>query len=392
MTNPHERSRFGRRGDRGVTVVFFAIALTAMLAVAGLVLGGSIGYTAVRNAQTAADAAALAGTGALQKHKQNWVDTPADEVAAEVLDVVEENGATLAPGGCDLVGADYALTGAEAAVIAACDQLEFLSEQDFEAVAGVRVSVSDTRDVPFAAFVDRDTITGGATAAATIQPVVRGRAPFMVCTSPDAVGHPAQALLPVTDPATGDVTDHEINQAAVGKHFVLWGNQIKEHGSGRDCGNPASDWRGLVQFDSSFALPSPSVSTAAEPWWGTESGNKNGNLPQTLAGSRACKLDGESVDSLELGCRIAIPLCPTGNGSTSDFRLYCVKLGAFKISYIGETFSEDNTPIEEAGNPCGVVTSNIICGEFLGGATAVGGRGVAETPDPHGVAVIKLVE
>lgn len=168
MTTPRRRPRTRRRGDRGVTVLFFAIALTGMLAVAGLVLGGSIGYTAVRNAQTAADAAALGGSGALQKHKQNWVDT---------------------------------------------------------------------RDVPFTAFV-----------------------------------------------------------------------------------------------------------------------------------------------------------CPMGNGHTSDFRLYCVELGAFRISYIGDTFSEFNTPIEEDGNPCGVVTDNIICGEFLGGATAVGGRCVAETPDPHGVAVVKLVE
>ena len=65
----HRRIRC-RRSDRGITVVFFALALTGILAVSALVLGGSVGYEAARNAQTAADAAALAGaTRPLQNHK-----------------------------------------------------------------------------------------------------------------------------------------------------------------------------------------------------------------------------------------------------------------------------------------------------------------------------------
>lgn len=385
-TDMHHRIQHnGTAGrDRGIAVVFFAISVTAILTIGALVLGGSIGYTAVRNAQTAADAAALAGTTTLRDHKQNWVETRASKILDEVESVVESNGATLAPGGCELVRATYALTRSDADVIDECDQLESLAPEDFDAAAGVRVTVDDTRSVPFAAFVDSDTITGRAVAVATIQPVVSGRSPFMVCADPEADGHPAPALLPDEDDPTG----FSVNEAAVGKYFVLWGNQIKY--GGRDCGNPASDWRGLVEFEATFDLPSPSPVDDTD-WWQTESGNKNGNLPRTMAGSKACKLDGEKIDQLEIGCRIAIPLCPAGNGDTSDFRLYCAKLGTFEISHKGSVFNDVVTGTEYA-TPCGIVTENIICGEFVGVGTATSGQGSAEQPDANSVVLIKLVE
>lgn len=373
-----------RSGERGVTVVFFAIGVTAMLTVAALVLGGSVGYTAARNAQTAADSAALTGAQLIQSHKQDWITTPASYVALEVESVVEDNGASLVS--CDLVAAEYAISGSEDDVIAACGALEFLEPDDFAEVAGVRVRVTDTRDVPFDAFVDQDTITGGATAAATIQAVTSGRAPFMVCGSPTATGHPAPVLVPdVNDP-----TGYRVNEAALDKVFVLWGNQIKY--GGRSCGNPSSDWRGLVKFGETFDVPSSSVSSD-EDWWQSESGNTGGNLPATLAGGSSCHLEGQKVDALkdQIGCLIAIPLCPQSNGATSDFRLYCVKIGAFEITHVGSTFVESsNSP--EYDTPCGVVSTNIICGRFAGAATATGGQGVAERPDPYSISVVKLVQ
>lgn len=374
-----------RHGDeRGVTLLFFAIGLTAMLAVGALVLGGSVGYVAVRNAQTAADLAALAGASSLRAHQTDWVSTPATAVFEEVASVVEDNGAVLEPGGCQLIRAQYATTRSTADVIADCESLEYLSAEEFAQVAGVRVVVSDTRTVPFSAFVDQDTITGGADAAATAQPLATSRSPLMVCASPQAVGHPAPAVLAHAEAATG----YRVNAAAIGKHYVLWGNQIKN--LGRDCGNPASDWRGLVRFDTVFAIPSPDpVSDAG--WWQTESGNKDGQLPASLAGNTSCTLDAQGVDDLARDCVIAVPLCPKSNASTNDFRLYCVKMGAFQITHVGST-SSDTTPAVEDGSPCGEVTTNIVCGRFLGGATAVGGQGVAQLPDPNGIVVIKLVE
>lgn len=388
---PARPHRTTRRGDRGITAVFFAISVTSLLAVGGLVLGGSTGYTAVRSAQTAADAAALAGTSTLRDHQQNWIDTPATAVLAEVQSVVEDNGAALAPGGCTLLRAGYALTKSEADTEGPCSELPNLTPERFRRVAGVRVAVTDTRDVPFSAFVDSDTITASATAAATAQPISRGRSPFMVCTSPNAVGHPATALLP----DASDPTGYSINPAAVGKLFVLWGNQIKN--LGRDCGNGSSSWRGLVQYHTDFALPSPTLLNDAD-WWGTEDGNKSGitgaGLPRTLA-SGSCSLgSGATIAYLVPGCRVPVPLCPTSNNrNDSQFKLYCVKIGVFEITKvsIGST-SESFANETDDPTPCTKEKNNIVCGRLIGGATASAGQGIAQNPDANGVVVVKLVQ
>lgn len=380
------RRPHARRRDRGITVIFFALALTGILAVAALVLGGSVGYEAARNGQTAADAAALAGTSALQNHKQDWIVTPADAVLEEVATAVEDNGATLED--CDLVDAEYAITGAESDVIAPCDRLPFLPDSAFQRTAGVRVTVSDTRDVPFAAFVSRDQITSRSTAAATIQPVARGKSPFMVCTDPAAVGHPAPALIPDATAPHG----YAVNSAAVGKLYVLWGNQMKN--LGRDCGNPDSAWRGLVELPADgYPLPSTEATTGRPDanWWAGDEGNKVGLLTNGVAGANACTFAANSdPDDIELGCFIAVPLCPRGNADASDFRLFCVRMGLFQITHIGEATIDTVDPPEET--PCGSVKNNIICGRFIGATAAARGRGVAEQPDRYAVAVIKLVQ
>lgn len=365
-----------------MTVVFFALSVSALLAVAALVLGGSVGYSAARNAQTAADSAALAGASLLQNHKQDWIETPASNVYAEIVDVVESNGATLAR--CDLIFAEYARSGADTDISAPCEDLADLEDGEFQAIAGVRVSVSESRDVPFSAFVDQDEISARAEAAATIQPVAAGRAPFMVCAL--AEGHPADALIEDETDRTG----YDINDAAVGKVFVLWGNYIKDQG--RDCGNNSSDWRGLVDFDQTFSLMD---------WWGIEHGNKNGvglTFNPMVAGNEACTLQKESVIELkhQIGCQIALPLCIEGRDGSEGFEVKCLKMGVFEISHVGETVddSDELDPESEVDydTPCGEAKNNIVCGRFIGAATGAGGRGYAANPDRHEFAVVKLVE
>lgn len=413
MTNPLNRRRRAR-SDRGIAVVFFAISVTAMLAVGALVLGGSVGYSAVRNAQTAADSAALAGATALHEHKQNWGLTSASDLLMEVEEVVRSNGAELAPAGCELISGGYGLDNDEAYVIGPCEAIADLSPERFRSVAGIRVTVNDTRDVPFSAFVDRDDITGTATAAATIQPVVEvaeGWSVFMLCTSPKAKGHPAQALEPNPDDPTG----YSVREEAHGKVFVLWGNEIKDQASGRDCGKNASDWRGLIRYDLKFPLPSTFSAPplpADDNWWRIEEGNAAGTIefsPNVL-GPDACELSGDAIDDLELGCKLAVPLCPFSNQGdelpvehqsdtySADYRLFCPRMGVFEISHIGSTFDESidtdptATSIPSYETPCGKRQTNIICGRFKGSAVAKVGQGSADTPDKDDYVVVRLVE
>ncbi len=357
------------QGDRGATAVLFAIAVSAMLAVAALVLGGSGGYSAVREAQNAADASALAATSTLRAVQMG--DAPSSEVLATAVSVAEANGATSGAVVCDIVNARYALTHAEADVIGPCDG----SNETAVGAAGVRIGAVNTKDVPFAAFVDAETIRGHATAAATIQPVIAGTGPFMVCGAATATGHPAPALLPdLLDP-----TGFSVNPAAIGLSYVLHGGPMKN--GGRQCGAGSDSWRGFVSFDRRFPIPSPDPIDETD-WWEVKTGNANGHLTRVLTGDDACEGDVEQL----IGCRLALPLCPKSNGGTGEsLKLYCVKLGAFEITY-----NQHST----GAPPCngGTGGSGLVCGTFLGAANAISRQGSASTPDPYGVAVIKLVQ
>lgn len=363
--------------DRGITVVFFAIGVSALLTVGALVLGGGVGYSAARDAQTAADAAALAGTSLLQNHKQDWIETDASDVYAEIEDVAESNGSTLER--CDLIFASYALSGVDEHVSEPCDELAELDDDAFQAVAGVRVTVSQVRDVAFSSFVDQDQVSVRATAAATIQPVATGRAPFMVCAF--APGHPADAL--IQDPE--DVTRYDINPGALEKIFVLWGNHIKYQG--RDCGNGSSEWRGLMDYDQFFNM---------NGWWSVENGNSGGvdlTFEPMVAGDDACALEDEDLFKLaeQVPCQVALPLCVEGRQGPTGFEARCVKMGLFELTRVGSIDTTTEAVVDYA-SPCTEAPKNIICGKFIGASTASVGRGYAAPADRHEFSVIKLVE
>lgn len=363
------------RSDRGITVIFFGIALTAMLAAAGLVLGGSIGYTAVRNAQTAADAAALAGATALREHKANWVadegGVSAEQVLEEIESVASDNGAELVS--CELVKATYAVSRAQADVIDDCDRLEFLNQEQFKSVAGVRVEVSEERDVPFAAFVEKDSITANANAAATAQPVGEMRAPFLLCsTFEDSAG-----VQPLIYDETVTPKKYELDPEALGLEFVLWGNPVRD--DGRDCGMGASSWRGLA--DTTFT-------GSVGGWWRTDTGNTTGQLAARTNGVGTCDLTGNNLNNAPelLGCKVPVPLCLQGRGdSSAGFELRCVMIVVFEITHVKGSSTTSSTQCDPGG------AENVICGKLIGPAVASHGRGFVASPDDQ-VVVIKLVQ
>ena len=359
-------------GDRGIVLILFALSITSMLTVGALVLGSSLGYTAVRNAQNAVDAASLAAAASLKDVKQGTA-MPGDVLDA-ATSTAEANGATMGTFECEVVTAAYALTRSEAEVIGACTDTNVASAE----AAGIRVTAGDTRVVPFNAFVDQDTITGSARATATVQPVRTVNAPFMVCSSPGATGHPA---LPVI-PSSTDPTGYAVNPQALGKSFVVHGKEMTR--AGRDCGNGSDNWRGFVPPDQGVLIP-PASATNDVDWLRIDNGNADGTLDAHLSGAYSCSGD---VSSFQEGCRISLPLCPKGNAKTGDnFRLYCVKMGAFVITYSKPSGSTGPIPCHPA--PLG---NSTICATFVGAGTATEGIGSATTFDPNEVVVVKLVE
>jgi Flp pilus assembly protein TadG len=340
------REPSGIGGDRGATLVTFALSLVAICSVIALVLGGSIGYSAERNSQTASDAAALAATNRLWQVQTRAIS--ATQVLETARSVAVANGANSSDVTCRLVAANRTHI----------EDCESASVAQFRAASGVAVDTRDTRDVPFGEVSGNTEITGATLAIATIQPVTSGRSPFMMCAP--APGH---GPVKVLDSAGN------INESAVGTHYMLQGTEMKN--DGRDCGNPASNWRGWVDFDSTFPLPGE---------WAIENGNKNGHIPRQLLNDDACGGSGTDVNNF-VGCTIAVPLCTSGNGKPGNqFRVNCVTWGAFKISHNGS-----------GPSVCHSSSPQHICGEFVGGALAREGQGTEDKADPNEVVVIKLV-
>ncbi|MDZ7676001.1 MAG: hypothetical protein U5K30_13145 [Acidimicrobiales bacterium] len=354
-------------------MVLVAFGITAVAAVAALVLGSSSGYSAVRNSQNAADAAATAATATL--HEVYSEGENPSEVLSTAVAVAEDNGADAGSVTCEIVDPDYALTNAEADVIGPCDGT---NETHAEA-AGVRVSLEETRSVPFGGVVGEEQITADAVAAATMQPIREGAAPFMVCAN--ATGHPVPLLHSLDSPWA-------INEAAVGTSVVVWGNAMKN--DGRDCGNPSASWRGLVAFEGSWQVP-PAHSSASQDddWWQVKTGNSSGHLPRLLAGANACGGGGAPQDALDLiDCELILPLCTHGNGQGgSNFRMHCTRLGAFEITYNSKGGGSSGDAPCMSGGP-----NNLICATFLGAAVAAEGDAVVGTPLPDEVVAIRLVE
>lgn len=343
----------------------FVLCLTTIVSFGALSLGGSLAYSAERNAQTSADAAAVAATEVMRRA---WVgEASASAVAATATDVATQNGAETVV--CEVVRAGYALSRTAANVIGTCTTANVMSTS----AAGIRVTVGDRRDVPFGKTAGTEQLTARAQAAATAQPLRGGRSPFMVCTN--AWGHPAPVLLPDASLSV----PWRVNPSAIGAQYVLHGNAMKD--GGRQCGGTSSSWRGLVEFESEFGVPG---------WWGIKTGNTSGALPRLLAGDNACSLpaDGsEDVLSLTIGCRLMVPLCITSNFSSgSGLELYCVRMGTFEITWIGKVSPGDA--------PClpGENDNNLICGRFVGGAQAISGDTGSSTPTSRDIVVVKLVQ
>lgn len=361
------------RRDDGVVLLIFASFLSVMLVLGAFVLGGSLGYSAVRSAQNAADAAALAATNTLMEVKAG--DAAPAEVLSTAVAVASDNGAEPSSVTCEVVNGTYALSKSEADVLGSCTT----ANVDAVSAAGIRVRTSDSRDVPFGAFVDSDTIAGDAIATATAQPLREGRAPFMICSAPTATGHPRLPLV-------GDLSvnpPYAFDAGAIGTSYVVQGNEMVA--DGRDCGNGSTSWRGLVRTELTYEMPSTNP-TVDSTWWQIETGNKNGALPSLLTGAGSCAMPNGEIGDLAVGCRLLLPLCPKGNGATgTNFRLYCVRMALFEVSYIGK--------VSVGTAPCHPTQrNNIVCADLIGPGTAAVGRGGASAPGANDVVVVRLVQ
>jgi hypothetical protein len=337
------------RDDRGVALVIFALSLTAIVALAGLCVDGGRLYAARRQMQNAADASAMAAARALDRY-QTGQSTHVTAVWNAAQSEASADGAAIGPYlTCRLLDFNRKDVGV-------CPTVSSVSIP--KAAAAVRVSTEVTQGTFFMQAGGLTDFTASASAVAVIGKPMAGNAPFMVCANAPGVVPPI-----MTNPSGANPPMWAINTQAIGTTYDVYGNSIKK--LGRDCGDPSSAFRGLVDDNSGpFSIPG---------WWAALTGNKTGPTKAMINSGDVCQgsFDDTSSSAFNDGCKVILPLCTKGNNKPGNaFQAYCIDLGVFQI------VSNEN---------------HDVTAKFLGRATITTGA-IGGPADVNGARIIQLEE
>lgn len=286
-------------GERGAFTVLVAISLLCLLGLVGLIIDGGRAYAARRGAQNAADAAALAGAGALNgvlfdSSGQEAVvyDAVAASLSANHVNgtpecrLVDETRADLGPCPESNTGAGLPAT-----------------------VAGVSVRARDNQDGSFIKALGIEGFSATAGATAQIQALRAAASPFLICGQDAARGGFDPPLLLES---AGTWT---VNPAAINRSYAIHSAQVP------DCGAGSASFKGLA--DGSAVVPVPG-------WWADDTGVHAGPIRNVVAGGDGCTST-EGFDNWT-GCTLAVPMCVNGRGTGSGAEMYCIRFGLFRVS------------------------------------------------------------
>lgn len=337
------------RSERGATAVLIAFSMVGLLAFGGLVIDGGDAFAQRRQMQNSADSSATSGANALYLAKAG--EGPVSDIYTKAQEDAEANGAESFE--CDLVHFNSA--GDELPNPTPCQ--DATTTADIADVWKVRVRVNSDHQTQLVSVIGIDSFTARAQAAASLLAgtTTVGTAPFAICASPTVVGHPEPLLIETP-------TGYAINPDAVGHQYDLWGNDIKEKGSGRDCGDTSNSFRGLVQRGT-YDVPG---------WWGIDTGNEAQIKDSPLVGDDC--INTKFIKDIPLGCQFAVPLCiyvSSEHTSGTKVEIRCVTFGRFEVA---KNVDQGKKDLE--------VT-------FLGGGLLASGEG-SGIPVPGGPTVIKL--
>ncbi|MEY2397279.1 MAG: hypothetical protein QOJ00_453 [Actinomycetota bacterium] len=329
---------FHRRNERGAALVLVVLSIVATMSMTGLVVDGSNAYAQRRQMQNAADAAALAGTRALN----NLVVNGEAAVWTAVLASAQSNGATASLVQCSLT--DELLVVTQACPTTNNGQAATIKLQS----TAVQVTVGSVTNTSFMRVVGTNNFTARASAAAQIEGLRSGNSPFVLCatgnTDPRSLGD-GQAV-PIIMP------DNSMNPGAI---FANGGPIYElQDPTTIGCGQNNA-YKGLSE-NATTAYPTPGV-------WDLLNGDHGINVSKSVvAGTNAC------TNGVVDGCVIAIPLCHAATPPVA-FELYCERFGAFQI-------------VDTGG-------SSRLGGKLLGNVLATGGQGGGR-PEAGEMRVIKL--
>ncbi|MBX3314792.1 MAG: hypothetical protein KF906_10770 [Actinobacteria bacterium] len=330
-----------RRDERGVVVVLMAASIVAIVLLTAIVVDGSQAYPQRRRAQNAADAAAMAGARALDQ--KMWYGGTQD-VAEEVQDVAEKNGAESAT--CTYVGYGNYVDPAEddgrweLQDIGSCSSVHSLATLR-TTVAGVRVTTEDVRTSAFAGLAGWDEIRSSGRATATVQKIKAVGSPFVVCGNPSYSNSRGSQKTDIMDILQQDVDDvdgdgdrTELLYRPDGSvpidpvKAAYWDGSTPQRvydiqkSQNASCGLSDSSWKGL---NGSFL-------TELGGWVDAHTGNSFVDyVQQQVLGATACSP--EDVANGSLDCDLILPVADQG---ADPRRLHIVAFAVFHVTGDGK--------------------------------------------------------
>lgn len=328
-------------------MIFLAIVLTGLLAIAGLVIDGGRVFAERRQQQNAADAASMAATRELDRYQRALTEadgtpTDAEDVLAVAVKTVTANGGESGAVVCTLVdeeGAPIVATSASCPTSSGGD-----AEARLLAADGVQVRSSRTASTFFIRVVGAERFTARADATATVQALRSlpiGASPVMVCGTSAADLEAAVEAAGLGDFTAGDDDTYDIpilrnegtrwgvNPEAIADRNDLSTSpvyRIHDNQAVAKCGAGGNGFKGLVDPRGAYAIPG---------WWGTKTGTTAGPIRNVL-GSYRITIDGQNRGACAPGqldqCIVVLPICSHSNlenGTNAEF--HCVMFGAFYV-------------------------------------------------------------
>jgi hypothetical protein len=290
----HNETRRRGRGDDGAILIFLALSLGMLLVVAALVLDGGSAYVQRRQGQNSADAAAMAGTRALDRYRFPPTGTTADvtTIMSQVTAVATANGSTTVVS-CRLINYDQVGVASD---LGACTSASAANNAE-----GVRVTLSQTRTTYFGGVTGKATTTATTSAAATIQQLSSIGAPFLICGNPLLGGYnllnPNGTLNPSNAQNAGEMTLH--------------GSQVPDCGAG-------SQFKGLMENDDIELNVWTDIGTQ---------GNQVGQYRDVTTDITACPNGGPYTN-----CDMLLPIMQNGKGSGSNAQAFVTAYAVFHVT------------------------------------------------------------
>jgi Flp pilus assembly protein TadG len=295
--------------ERGATLVFIALALTGVLAVATLAIDGGRLFTARRQAQNATDAAALAGAQALFAYQYAGA-TGATRDPTTVWSAVQaklSQNAASSSTSCVLVTSQGA---PEVDLNGNVEPCATATDPELLAASGVQAGGSQVQQGTFSGVVGVNQYSASATSTATVQPLGGTASPFIVCGA-------ANLGWNFLDP---DGTINVKNASNLGQIPLEW----SQLGKGYDCNAPTSKFKGLASQDAGVVAP------------GQYEGITNGNrysaiVANAVAGQVPCPPD-LNATPITTPCDLIVPVAVGANTDPSNPELKIVNFAIFQVS------------------------------------------------------------